>query len=245
MKDFLVDIVEHTQPLSLNLVKITGTKDSTVLEANSEDKKTLVLRATFNNVHADFAGVFGMPNLNKLKTILDIPEYRDDAKLSITTKNENNVVKPAGIHFENKNGDFQNDYRFMSENLVNEMIKSAKFIGNEPTWHITFEPTTANINRMKFQAQANSEEANFVAKTSGTDLKFYFGDASSHAGNFVFQGNVNGKLANNWRWPVMVFLGILGLQGDKVVQFCDDGMCKITVNSGLITYEYMLPAHTK
>lgn len=244
MRDFLVDIVEHTQPLGLNLVKITGDDQSTVLDARSEDKQTLFLKASFNVAHPDFAGTFGMPNLAKLKTILDIPEYKQDAQITLNTKTEDGVKKASGLHFENKTGDFLNDYRFMGDTLVSEVVPSSK-LKDQPTWHITFEPTVSSINKLRFQASANSEENFFIAKTSGTDLKFYFGDSSTHAGNFTFQSNVSGQMKNNWAWPVAVFQGILALSGDKVIQFSDDGMAKITVNSGLINYEYLLPAQTK
>ena len=82
----------------------------------------------------------------------------------------------------------------------------------------------------------------FAVKTEGTDLKFYFGDHSTHAGNFVFQSGISGKLTKNWSWPIITFLSILNLHGDKSIQFSDDGVAKITVDSGLIKYEYLLPA---
>ena len=37
-------------------------------------------------------------------------------------------------------------------------------------------------------------ELNFTAKTEGSDLKLFFGDHSSHAGNFVFQSGITGTL---------------------------------------------------
>ncbi len=64
-------------------------------------------------------------------------------------------------------------------------------------WHVEFEPSVANIQRLKFMAQANAEELNFTAKTEGTDLKLFFGDHSSHAGNFVFQAGVTGALTKH------------------------------------------------
>lgn len=244
MRDFLVDIVEHTQPLGLNLVKVTGDDKETTLDARSEDKKTLFFRASFNEAHPDFQGLFGMPNMAKLKSILDIPEYKQDANITMTTRNEDGVSKISGLHFENKTGDFTNDYRFMGDNLVSEMVPTSR-LKDQPTWHITFEPAISSITKLKFQANANSEESFFIVKTQGTDLKFYFGDSSTHAGNFTFHSNVTGQMKNNWAWPVAVFQGILALSGDKVIQFSDDGMAKITVNSGLINYEYLLPAQTK
>ena len=243
MRDFLVDIVAHTQGLGvIDLVKITGDDKSTVLESVSDDKN-LIVKATFHQANPAFAGVFGMPNLNKLNTLLNIPEYKENARIEVVTGQRNGADVPTGLHFENATGDFKNDYRFMTTDVVNAKLKTVTFKG--ATWHITMEPTVANITRLRYQAQANSEEAYFVAKTDSADLKFYFGDHSTHAGDFIFQHAVNGKLTKGWAWPVVLFQSILNLQGDKVIQFSDDGVAQITVDSGLITYEYLLPAQTK
>jgi hypothetical protein len=87
--------------------------------------------------------------------------------------------------------------------------------------------------------------SNFQARTENGDLKFFFGDHSSHAGNFVFQADVSGQLKRSWSWPVSIFVGILGLVGDKTIRISDDGAAMITVNSGLGVYNYILPAQTK
>jgi hypothetical protein len=113
------------------------------------------------------------------------------------------------------------------------------------TWHVEFEPTVANIQRLKFQASANTEEANFTAKTNNGNLELSFGDHSSHAGNFVFQTGVTGTLNKNWSWPVNAVLSILNLAGDKSFKISDEGAAQITVNSGLATYNYILPAQSK
>jgi hypothetical protein len=242
MKDFLTDIVTHTLPLSISLVKITGDDTSTIVEAVADDKSAVV-KGTFNTPNAEFKGVFGMPNLQRLNTIINIPEYKENAKIELETSNRNGVDVPDGISFENANGDFKNDYRFMATEVINEKLKSVKFKG--VNWNVTFEPTIANIQRFKFQANAHSEETVFIAKTDGNDLKFYFGDHSTHAGNFVFQSGVTGVIKEGWNWPITQFLNILNLSGDKTVRFSDDGAAQITVNSGLIVYEYILPAQSK
>jgi len=240
MKDFLTDIVAHTQALGvIDTIKITGTDQSTTIESVSDDR-SVILNATFNTVNPAFNGVFGMPNLTKLNTILNIPEYKENETITVVSQSRNGENVPVGLHFENASGDFKNDYRFMTTETVNEKLKTVKFKG--ANWNITLEPTVSSIQRLKFQSQANSEEKMFAVKTEGNDLKFYFGDHSTHAGNFVFQSGVSGKLTKNWSWPVVLFLSILNLYGDKSIQFSDDGVAKITVDSGLIKYEYLLPA---
>lgn len=243
MKDNLLDLVEHTFDLGcIDLIKITGTDKETQIDGLAEDK-SVVLQAKFTSPVADFIGTFGMPNLSKLKILLNIQEYKEDAKITVTRQDRNGVDSPVGLHFENKAGDFKNDYRFMVSEVVTEKLKALKV--KMPAWHVEFEPTVASIQRLKMQAQANAEEPNFMAKTEGTDLKFFFGDHSTHAGNFVFQPDVSGKLSRPWLWPVARFIAIMNLTGDKTVRFSDDGMAKITVNSGIATYEYMLPALSK
>jgi len=240
MKDYLLDIVQHTYDLGcIDLIKITGTDSATTVGGLAEDK-SVIIDAQFANPMADFVGTFGMPNLGKLKTLLNLQEYREDAKLAVTRKANGEL---DGITFENKVGDFKNNYRFMASDIVNDKLKTLKFKG--VNWHITFEPTVAAIQRLRMQAQANSEENNFQVKTDGKDLKFFFGDHSTHSGNFVFQHDITGALKHSWSWPVSQVMSILSLTGDKTMQISDDGCMQITVNSGLAVYNYILPAQTK
>ena len=240
MKDHLQDIVQHTHSLGIiDLVKVVGTDSQTIIEAVSEERSAIV-QAQFHNPVPEFVGTFGMPNLGKLNTILNIPEYKEDAKLSITKKDDG---APNGVHFENKVGDFKNDYRFMSAEIVNDKLKTVKFKGVK--WGVEIEPSVAAIQRLRFQAQANSEETTFIAKVENGNLVFYFGDHSSHAGNFVFAHDVAGSLNKAWSWPVSAVISILSLAGDKTIRFSDEGAAQITVDSGLAVYNYILPAQQK
>ena len=240
MRDYLLDLVEHTYDLGcIDLVKIVGDTSKTEIVGLAEDL-SVVIRGNFHNPVADFVGTFGMPNLGKLKTLLNLQEYREDAKLTITKRADG---EPDGIAFENKIGDFKNNYRFMASGIVNEKLKTAKI--RPVTWHIEFEPTNAAIQRMKWQMSANAEELNFQAKTENGDLKFFFGDHSTHSGNFVFHPGVSGQLKRAWSWPAKQFVSIMDLTGDKKVRISDDGAAEITVDSGLAVYQYLLPAQSK
>ena len=243
MRDALLDIVQHTHNLGvLDLVKITGTDKETTISAIAEDR-SVVLDAVFHNPVADFIGVFGMPNLGKLNTILNLPVYQEDAKLTISRQTNNGVAEPAGIHFETKVGDFKNDYRFMNSSTVNVKVPTTKFKGVK--WGVEFEPSVLGIQRFAYQCQANSEETTFIAKTEGSDLKFYFGDTNNHAGNFIFMNGINGNVTKAWNWPVGVVKSILGLPGDKLMRFSDEGAAQITVDSGIAVYNYTIPAQQK
>lgn len=243
MKDYLQDLVQHTHSLgNINLIKITGSATETQINAMSEDR-SVVLEAKFKTPVPGFDSIFGMPNLGKLNTILNIPEYKEDANITVSRQQRNGVDVPVGIHFKNKVGDFKNEYRFMQAEVVNEQMKNVEFKG--ATWDVNFVPSNASIQRMKFQASANSEETTFVAKTENGNLVFYFGDPASHAGDFVFEQNVSGTLTKNWAWPVAAIVSILSLPGDKTYKISNIGASMITVDSGIAEYSYIIPAQTK
>ena len=243
IKDTLQDIVEHTHKLgNIDVVKITGTDKSTDLEGLSEDK-SVVLQAAFKAPVAEFIGTLGMPNLGKLSTLLNLEVYREHAKITITQRDRNGEKILDSIHFENKDSDFKNDYRFMAPELANEKLKKVTF--KEPVWDLAFEPTIAGVQRLKMQASANSEEPLFTAKTEKEDLMFYFGDHSTHAGNFVFHPGCGNKLSRAWSFPVKQVISILDLIGDKKVHIASAGAAMITVDSGIAVYKYILPAQTK
>jgi len=243
MKDFLQDLVAHTHNLGfLPLIKISATNKETVVESMAEDR-SVILNAKSKDPVDGLDGVFGMPNLNKLDIHLKCPEYKENATIKVVTQQRNGEEIPTGLHFQNSTGDFENDYRFMNQDIIAEKMKTVKFKGAK--WDIEFNPTVASIQRLKFQAAAHTEEQTFQVSTDGTSLVFKFGDASTHAGSFTFQSGISGKLKQTWSWPVAQVQSILNLAGDKTMRIADAGAMQITVDSGITEYEYILPAQSK
>jgi hypothetical protein len=242
MKDILQDIVSHTQNLGfLTTVKVTGTDKTTTLNSMADDR-SIIMEATTAAPYPDMIGVFGMPQLNKLKYLLDGAEYKEDAKISVTTADRNGEKVLVGLHFENKDGDFKNDYRFMNTEVINEKMKTVKFRGVK--WDVEIEPTVSAVQRFNFQAGANNEHPTFLAKTDNGNLKFIFGDASTHGGEFVFAMGVDGKLDRGWTWPVLPILSILKIAdvNNTKMSLSNEGAIQITLDSGLATYKYIIPA---
>ena len=243
MRDNLLDLVGHTHDLGcIDIVKITGTEKLTEIEGLAEDK-SVILKAQFSKPIAEFMGMFGMPNLDKLKILLNIVEYREDAEITVTHQQRNGSEIPVGLHFKNKVGDFRNDYRFMTSEIVAEKLKSVRFKGT--VWTLEFTPTVASIQRLKMQAQANSDIPVFKVRTDKNNLYFGFGDHSTHAGEFVFDSNVTATMKHVWSWPVKQVISILDLVGDKIMRITDEGAMQITVDSGIAVYNYFLPAQSK
>ena len=243
MKDFLQDLVAHTHSLGfLPLVKVTASTKETKIESMAEDR-SVILNATTHTPVENLEGTFGMPNLNKLDLHLKCPEYKEGAGINIVKQNRNGEDIPTGLHFQNATGDFENDYRFMNQDIINEKLKSVKFKGS--TWDVEFQPTVASIQRLKYQAAAHTEEQVFQVSTDGSNLVFSFGDASTHAGSFTFQSGITGKLKQTWSWPVNAVQSILALSGEITMRIADAGALGITIDSGTAVYEYILPAQSK
>ena len=247
MKDILQDVVAHTHALGfLPLVKVTSEDGTTSVDSMAEDRSVILSAITHTAVN-EFVGTFGMPNLDKLALHLKNPEYKTDAKIDVITAERNGETMPTHIHFENAAGDFQNDYRFMNKAIIEEKLKTVKFKGAQ--WNVTFQPSMASIARMKLMSAAHNEEPTFNVTTKATagvsDLVFSFGDASTHAGEFDFQKGIEGTLQHTWSWPVAQVQSVLNLDGDKTLSISDQGAMQISVNSGMATYDYILPAQSK
>ena len=242
MLDLLKDIVAHTQKLGvLNIVKITGTDQQTLIDSMAEDR-TVIMYAETATPHPEMIGTFGMPQLEKLRYLVDGKEYQQDATIDVVYDTRNNDKVPVGLHFENADGDFKNDYRFMNQDIINEKLKTVKFRGVK--WDVEIEPSVQAIQRFQFQAAANNEHTTFLAKTDGDKLIFTFGDQSTHGGEFVFATGVTGKITKAWTWPVVSVLSILKIAdaNNAKLSFSNEGAMQITLDSGIATYKYIIPA---
>jgi hypothetical protein len=243
MKDILQDIVAHTHALGfLSLVKVTSENESTTIDSMAEDRSVILTASTHTAVN-EFVGTFGMPNLDKLALHLKNPEYKDKANIAVICADRNGETIPTHIHFENAAGDFENDYRFMNKAIIEEKLKTVKFKG--ASWEVQFKPAVAALQRMKLMSAAHGEEPIFTVKTEDKNLVFYFGDASTHAGSFVFQHDVTGTLKHSWSWPVAQVQSVLNLDGDVTMSISDQGAMMISVDSGMAKYDYILPAQSK
>ena len=242
MKDILQDIVSHTHALGfITLVKVTNTTD-TVIDSITDDRN-VVLNAKTHEKVKEFSNIFGMGNLDKLNLHLKNPEYRQNEKIYIVTDERGGETVPTHIHFENNVGDFQNDYRFMNKTIIEEKLKSATFKG--ATWDVIVYPSVASIARLKLMIAAHSEETLFTVTTKENNLIFAFGDAASHAGEFVFEHDITGSLKNTWSWPISEIQSILNLNGNLTMSISNQGAMKISVDSGLAQYNYICPALSK
>lgn len=243
MKDYLIDIVKHTVNLGcFDNLRVDGTATETKV-SSTEKERTVVLRAKLHGVIPEFEGLFGIPNLPLLNTLLNIPEYQDGgAKLTVTRDVRNNVDQPVNIKFENATGDFKNEFRLMASNIIDNIEPLLKF--NVTSWPVTFVPTVAAQQRLKYQTSAHPEEKAVTFRIENGEVRAMIGDGSSHNGSFVFHTGVDKKIKETIVVPVIVVNSVLTLSGDKTVQMGGPGMM-ISVDSGLAAYDYIIPMLSK
>jgi hypothetical protein len=243
MKDYLIDIVKHTVSLGcFDNLRVDGTDKETKL-SSTEKERTVVLRAKLHGVIPEFEGLFGVPNLPLLNTLLNIPEYQDDgAKLTVDRRAVNNLEQPVNIKFENATGDFKNEFRLMASNIIENIEPLLKF--NVTSWPCTFVPTVAAQQRLKYQTSAHPEEKAVTFRVENGEVRAMIGDGSSHNGSFVFHTGVDKKVKETIVVPVLVVNSVLTLSGDKTVQMGGPGMM-ISVDSGLANYDYIIPMLSK
>ena len=100
--DLLKDIVAHTNKLGfLNIVKITGTDEKTSIESMAEDRSVVLTGETANS-YDQLIGEFGMPQLEKLRYLIEGKEYQEDAKIELVTGVRNEETIPVGLHLKIK-----------------------------------------------------------------------------------------------------------------------------------------------
>lgn len=247
MKDILQDVISHIDGLKgITVVKVVGSDTETKFFSRPEDRSVIV-QAKAKEVLADFKGEFGISNLGKLKTILNLEEYAENSEFKIVTSvlpNETDPV-PVALHFETKDKDFVNNFRLMAKTTIDKAYPSENLTLKKINWDFEFIPNIASIQRLKRQSAVNNDETTFRMVTDNGALKIIFGDASTDSGNFVFQNNINHKIAGDWRWPAEHINVILGLVGDKKIYFSEKGLLKICVDSGLIEYDFLIPGQKK
>lgn len=241
MRDYLLDIVKHTLPMNaFNQLRVDNSDNNTTISA-TENERQLVVQAKTHAPIPQFQGTFGIPNLNLLNTLLNIPEYDETAAINFELKEAAEEVIPFKLHFKNAAGDFENDFRLMSKKVIGDLEPLLALTAKFP---VEFNPSVNSITRLKYQVSANPDEKTVQFDVSKGTVRVSVGDSSSHSGSFVFATGVDESSTYNFDVPSAFVLPALNMDGDKKIQIGEIGL-KITVDSGLISYDYMIPMASK
>jgi len=189
-----------------------------------------------------------MGNLGFLNGIVNLDGYKsDDGTINVNNRERNGEQVLESLTFEDQYGN-TDQYRFMSKEVVEQQLKTVKFKG--VNWNVSFEPTKQSVQELAQIAGIYATiEPTFSVRTENGNVVIGVGtdDGSGHAGKRIFARNVEGELKQNWSWPLQQVLSILklGMSGTCVMSISDQGALQISIDSGLATYNYILPAMNK
>ena len=246
MRDILLDIVKHTHSLGfIQAVKVNG-GDGTQTEIEAmDDDRTVVLKGKIHKPVSEFVGTLGLGKLAVLAGYLNFEGYSDaSSTIKVITNERNGEQVPEELQFASTSG-YSANYRFMVSQLIEEKLKSIKFKGIN--WDLTIQPTQQNLKDLSYFAGVmSSVQPTFVAKTDGGVLKFYIGDGSNDRVEIPITANVGSEIKRGWSWPLAQTLSILKLSdtSQASISFSEQGAMKISIDSGIGLYDYVLPART-
>ena len=244
IKNILKDVLKHTHGLGIfEMVKITGDLEKTEIQT-VDPEKTVIFKGKTVNPVPDFAdATLGLSRMGVLQGYLQYPGFdSEDATVQVETQDRNGEVVPVEVAFKSTDGNDAN-YRFMLADVVNQQMKDITFKGAD--FEVNIVPTAKNLKDLGyFNGILGAYEATFSPKTDGTDLTFHIGDGVSDRAKVHINGNIDGGIKRDWKWPLDIVLKILRLSDSAncVLSINDSGLMQIKVLSGLGEYTYLLPA---
>ena len=241
--DILKDVNKYIHGIGvLPAVRINQSKDGIALQSVGPDQ-CLIVHSKSALKFSDDEIVFGLGQLGLLQSILDCPEYAENAKITLGRDDNGNLSK---IDFATTNDDFTNSYRLMNKKFLDVLMPEMKYLGTK--WKIELTPTLNAIKRFNLQTNANSDETTFVMKLVKDNLEVSFGNPGNHSGRFVFAEKVKGTMRGECIFPINVFQKILNLSSHAqtaAIKLTDEGLMCVSLNSGLVEYDYLIPALSK
>ena len=242
IQDILRDVIKYVHGVGVfPIVRVEQTPGGISLSSTNAEK-SVVLNAYTELKFDDTTATFGLGQLDLLQRILDCPEYEENVSIGLGREGD----KLDRIEFANAAGDFTNNYRLMSKALVENQVPPTKFVGAK--WAVDFVPPLASVQRFNLQASTNPSETSFVIKTVKNNLEVSFGTPATHSGRFVFANDITGKTIGDLPFSVPVFQKVLNLSSHAQsanLKMADRGLMCMTLNSGLIQYNYYMIGLTK
>jgi hypothetical protein len=242
IKDAIADIAKNVISTGFyEKIKITGGSKNSTVEAIDKDKQ-IILKATTLKPVDGWSGEFGLANLGLLNSIVNDSEFaHKDSRMELVFQEREGVDVPTELHYTNKSNSFI-CYRFLGKNTVPEQPKYM-----EPSWDVKIKPNKSNIQQFNWAAGSlGSYEQYFIPKTVDGNLKFFIGDegAATQRGGVVFATSVTGEFDSSHKWPIALVSSLLKLVdgADAEMSFSVKGAIQLSLNTGITTYKYVLPA---
>jgi len=250
MRDSLREVIRLTSFAAIKGLKVIGTDKRTEISA-VDDERELIINVTLNEAVPEFEGVFGIPNLKLLESLLNFDAFREGS-IEITRFNRTNrdddgeetiVEVPQSVTFKDTKGGMANFWFNHGKSLP---------VGSDAPkvpWSVEFEPTKKAIQEFTKLANifATPECRLFGIKTVGGSLRLTFGTegATTHHGEMVFEENVSGTVVGGHYWPSAKLISVLKAVtaiGGPITLSVMDKLMMVSTSTPVASYKFYLRA---
>lgn len=246
LQDNLRDILKHTHELGfIKIAKVYGENGETKVESITENNAVILYGKLTNPIAELNDNTVGFSRMSILKGYTNFQPFMDKGSaIKIVTQSRSNDVVPAEISFKSSTGHHAH-YRFMFKDAVDTVMKMPAFRGAQ--WDITYSPTQQNLTDLQYFSQIlGGNEGSFSVVSENKELKLSIGSGPTDRSVIPFAEDVEGGISSSWNWPLSEVLSILKLSstGTCTMYFSDAGALRISIDSGLGTYDYILPGRS-
>lgn len=243
IKDTLKDILRHTHNLGIfEMVKITGSIEKTDIVSVDTDKVVIFIANTKTPVPEFVDATIGWNRLPVLDGYLKMFDDAEDT-VEVVTEERNGEDAPTEIALKGADGNTAN-FRFMPASIIDAQLGNIEYLGSED-YEVSIVPTQKNLKDLTaINGILGQYESMFTPKVEDGALYFHVGDTGGDRSKIKVADVAGGELTREFNWPLDVVLKILRLgDGSNVsLNIMNQGVLKITVDSGISEYKYYLPA---
>lgn len=243
MRDALLDIIKHTGGLGfVDTVKITGTKDQTIVEAIDKDR-TMIIKGKLHSSEETLAGEFGIGNMTNLQQLL--AHFNGDAKITVDYKVGGDKKKnPSALQFT----DAQKQKAIFRLVGLDYVPDQPKFLG--ATWDVVVKPNKSKIAELASMVSImGGVDTYFTAKVAKNELQFWIGSEESATNSMFIKVSEELEDVKSFEmdWPHTQIMSILklGVEEQPEIHISNKGAMLINIKSKLGEYNYILPARKR
>lgn len=243
MKEILKNVIDHTQPLGLTTVLVTGNGKKVSKIESYDESGALVLKAQTLKGHAELTGTFALHNLATLKGYLSFPSFNaDGATIDISTIDRDGVETPTEIFFQAENKITNATYRFKDPRYAAQPSFTGKF-------KRTLEAVITKSSIIEFDKLSKlmgSTHSLFSVENNEGNLVFKVGGLRSgdDCSNSLVKEDVEGYTNSGVFYPINVFLNVIKVAGnaDITLGFLENGAMVVSFEDETISYDYYISA---
>jgi len=240
-KDFMQDVCKYAVSTGFfEKIRVVATSKDAIVETFVN--KGMVFKGKIAGGVADLEGEFGLSNLDLLRHLTSDSEYNNkETTLEAVYDTRDGDKDPSEFNYKNKSNSFMT-YRLMQKKLIPNQPKF-----NEPKWDVIIKPSKASVQQFAWVAAGlNTYEQYFTPKVIDGNLKFFIGEenAASQRGGIVFASDLADDFDCKMRWKISEIMTVLKLgdTADCQMSISTKGGIRVSLTTGIGTYNYMFPA---